>query len=171
MGCYRKILVALDGSPDADTALMHAVSLAHDQHALLTLLTVGPALNRAAAVGTAAPPDLIDVHCALLREALDLIPADVGVTTRLERGEAPATILRVAEEENADLIVMGSHGHSRVHRALLGSVSERVLAKSAIPVLLMRGPGCAGPRREAAQPGHTEPAGAADPADRYFPSL
>jgi nucleotide-binding universal stress UspA family protein len=164
VGWYRKIVVALDGSPDADTALMHAVSLAHDQHALLTLLTVGPSLNRAAAVGTAPPPDLIDVHAEILRDALDLIPADVGVTTRLERGDAPATILRISQEEDADLIVMGSHGHSRVHRALLGSVSERVLAKSAIPVLLMRGPGCAGPEKEPAHAPRAERTGAAEPA-------
>jgi nucleotide-binding universal stress UspA family protein len=154
MGCYHKILVALDGSPDADAALGHAVSLARDQNARLTLLTVGPSPNRSAAVGAAVPPDLIDVHCELLRDALALIPKDIGVTTRLERGDAPATILRISGEEESDLIVMGSHGHSRVHRALLGSVSERVLAKSATPVLLMRGPGCgsAPSRRAEKQP-------------------
>ena len=145
MGCYHKILVALDGSADAESALMHAVSLAHDQHARLTLLTVGPSVNRSAAVGTAPPPDLLDVHQDVLRDALALIPRDVGVTTRLERGEAGATILRIAREEESDLIVMGSHGHSRIHRALLGSVSEKVLAQSEIPVLLMRGNGCADP--------------------------
>jgi nucleotide-binding universal stress UspA family protein len=145
MGCYHKILVALDGSPDAESALMHAISLARDQHARITLLTVGPSVNRAAAVGTAPPPDLLDVHQDILREATRLIPRDVGVTTRLERGEAPATILRISREEEADLIVMGSHGHSRIHRALLGSVSQKVLAQSEIPVLLMRGNGCADP--------------------------
>lgn len=145
MGCYHKILVALDGSPDAESALMHAISLARDQNARITLLTVGPSVNRSAAVGTAPPPDLIDVHRELLREATDLIPHDIGVTTRLERGEAAATILRIAREEESDLIVMGSHGHSRFHRALLGSISEKVLAQSEIPVLLMRGNGCADP--------------------------
>jgi nucleotide-binding universal stress UspA family protein len=143
MGCYHKILVALDGSPDAESALMHAISLARDQHARITLLTVGPSINRAAAVGTAPPPDLLDVHQEILHDATRLIPRDVGVTTRLERGEAAATILRVAREEEDDLIVMGSHGHSRFHRALLGSVSQKVLAQSEIPVLLMRGNGCA----------------------------
>lgn len=145
MGCYHKILVALDGSPDAKSALMHAVTLAHDQNARITLLTVGPSVNRSAAVGTAPPPDLIDLHQEILREATALIPRDVGVTTRLERGEAGATILRIAREEESDLIVMGSHGHSRIHRALLGSISEKVLAQSEIPVLLMRGDGCADP--------------------------
>ena len=40
--------------------------------------------------------------------------------------------------DDYDLLVMGSHGHSRVHRALLGSVSERVLHKAAVPVLMLR---------------------------------
>jgi nucleotide-binding universal stress UspA family protein len=154
MGCYRNILVALDGSPDAESALMHAISLARDQHARITLLTVGPSANRTAAVGTAPPPDLIDVHQEILHDATDLIPHDIGVTTRLERGDAAATILRVARDEDDDLIVMGSHGHSRIHRALLGSVSERVLAQSEIPVLLMRGNGCAEPTAE--EPAHEE---------------
>jgi nucleotide-binding universal stress UspA family protein len=153
MGCYHKILVALDGSPDAESALMHAISLARDQNARITLLTVGPTVNRSAAVGTAPPPDLIEVHQELLRDATDLIPHDIGITTRLERGDAATTILRVAREEEDDLIVMGSHGHSRIHRALLGSVSQRVLAQSEIPVLLMRGNGCAesGPAPEPAE--------------------
>jgi nucleotide-binding universal stress UspA family protein len=145
MGCYHKILVALDGSPDAESALMHAISLARDQNARITLLTVGPTINRATAVGTAPPPDLLEVHQEILHEATALIPQDIGVTTRLERGDAAATILRVARDEDDDLIVMGSHGHSRIHRALLGSVSEKVLAQSEIPVLLMRGNGCAEP--------------------------
>lgn len=160
MGCYHKILVALDGSPDAESALMHAISLARDQHARITLLTVGPSTNRAAAVGTAPPPDLLDVHQDVLRDSTALIPRDIGVTTRLERGDAAATILRVARDEQADLIVMGSHGHSRIHRALLGSVSEKVLAQSAVPVLLMRGNGCADPPI-VEEPAQAEAAGSA----------
>jgi nucleotide-binding universal stress UspA family protein len=156
MGCYHKILVALDGSLDAESALLHAVALAHDQNARITLLSVGPPLNRSAAVGTAPAPDLIDVHKEILRDATALIPQDVGVTTRLERGDAAATILRIAREEDSSLIVMGSHGHSRFHRALLGSVSEKVLAQSEIPVLLMRGNGCADPPAVAGEPARIE---------------
>ena len=160
MGCYHKILVALDGSADAESALMHAISLAHDQHARITLLTVGPSVNRSAAVGTAPPPDLLDVHQEILHDATALIPHDIGVTTRLERGEAAPTILRIAREEESDLIVMGSHGHSRIHRALLGSVSEKVLAQSEIPVLLMRGNGCADPPVVTGEPADAETASA-----------
>ena len=48
------------------------------------------------------------------------------------------TILKVVAEDQYDLLVMGSHGHSRVHRALLGSVSEKVLHKAKVPVLMLR---------------------------------
>lgn len=137
MSCYHRILVAIDGSEDAESALRHAVDLARDQNALMTLLTVAPPQPApAGGAATSAPPDLHAFHEKLLREATDSIPADVGVTTRLERGNPADTILRVAEGH--DLVVMGSHGHSRVHRALLGSVSERVLKASKVPVLLMR---------------------------------
>ncbi|HVY96154.1 MAG TPA: universal stress protein [Solirubrobacterales bacterium] len=137
MACYHRILVAVDGSPDAAAALAHAVTLARDQNARITLLTVAPPTPKPIAVGASAPPDLLDAHEELLRKATAQVPGDVGVTARLERGNAAETILRLAGDH--DLVVMGSHGHSRVHRALLGSVSERVLKASKVPVLLMRG--------------------------------
>lgn len=141
MACYHRILVAIDGSPDAEAALHHAVTLARDQNALVTLLTVAPPPATPIGVGASAPPDMLDFHTKLLREATDSIPDDVGVTTRLERGNPAETILEIAREGDHDLLVMGSHGHSRVHRALLGSVSEKVLKASTVPVLLMRAPG------------------------------
>jgi nucleotide-binding universal stress UspA family protein len=138
MGCYHQILVALDGSPDAESALRHAVTLARDQNARLTLLTVAPPVATPVGAAASAPPDLLDIHSKILREATESLPEDIGVTTRLERGDAAETILRVVREDGQNLIVMGSHGHSRFHRALLGSVSEKVLRASAVPVLLMR---------------------------------
>ncbi len=138
MSCYHRILVAVDGSADAEAALRHAVDLARDQHALMTLLTVVPPQSTPVGAGASTPPDMQSCHEKLLREATDSIPDDVGVTTRLERGNPAETILRIAGEGEHDLVVMGSHGHSRVHRALLGSVSEGVLKASRIPVLLMR---------------------------------
>jgi nucleotide-binding universal stress UspA family protein len=141
MACYHRILVALDGSADAAVALRHAVSLARDQNALLTLLSVAPPPATPVAAGASSPPDLHDCHERILREADKQVPRDVGVQTRLERGKPAETILRFIHEGEHDLVVMGSHGHSRVHRALLGSVSERVLQSSPVPVLLLRSGG------------------------------
>lgn len=138
MSCYHQILVALDGSPDAEAALRHAVTLARDQNARLTLLTVTPLPSTAAGAGATQPPDLLDLHETILRQANEWMPKDVGVTTHLERGNAAENILRMLDEGDYDLVVMGSHGHSRVRRALLGSVSEKVLRASTVPVLLMR---------------------------------
>ncbi|HEY2052976.1 MAG TPA: universal stress protein, partial [Solirubrobacterales bacterium] len=84
------------------------------------------------------PPETDESHNEIIREALREIPNDIGVTTRLEHGEIALTILKVVAEEQYDLLVMGSHGHSRVHRALLGSVSEKVLHKAKVPVLMLR---------------------------------
>jgi nucleotide-binding universal stress UspA family protein len=154
MSCYHRILVAIDGSPDADVALRHAVELARDQNARITLLTVAPPVATPVSAATSAPPDLLGFHAKLLREATDSLPADIGVTTRLERGNPAETILRLTCEDEHDLVVMGSHGHSRVHRALLGSVSERVLKASPVPVLLMRDgiPAAVAPLDKAIQP-------------------
>jgi nucleotide-binding universal stress UspA family protein len=138
LSIYHHILVALDGSADSKTALRHAVTLAQDQNAKLTLLTVLPHTATPVGPGVAPPPETAESHNAILKEALAEIPKNVGVTTRLERGEIAPTILKAVAAGNYDLVVMGSHGHSRVHRALLGSVSERVLHKAAVPVLMLR---------------------------------
>ena len=142
MGCYRRILVALDGSRDAAAALRHAVSLARDQHAQLVVLTVVPAAAPQTVGPAGALPAPIDNERAfgrLLREAVDALPADIGVQTRLTHGRPARRIVEVAEETGCDLIVMGFHGHGRLHHALIGSVSDSVMRASRLPVLLMRG--------------------------------
>lgn len=144
MGCYRAILVAIDGSPDAAAALRHAVSLARDQHARLVLLTVmAPPTPQLPGPGMAPPPtvDPAEVCAGILREAVDRLPDDVGVETRLVRGKPGRRIVEVAGECGCDLIVMGFHGHGRLHHALAGSVTDSVLRASRLPVLLMHAAG------------------------------
>jgi nucleotide-binding universal stress UspA family protein len=138
MSCYRNILVAHDGSADADAALAHAISLARDQHACLTLLTVAPLPHPPAAMSASPTPDLRDSFRAAHCRAAESVPADIGLRTQLLRGDPAATIVAIARKGGHDLIVMGSHGHGRLHRALLGSVSLRVLHDSRVPVLFMR---------------------------------
>lgn len=136
----RRILAAVDGSREAEAALRQAVALAREHRAQLTLLTVVPLRRCVGAVGTAGAPDLTDPHAAVLRAAAATVPGDVGVVTRIERGEASQAILRVAHEGAHDVIVMGRRARGRAdRRALCGSVSDRVLRGAAIPVLLTPG--------------------------------
>lgn len=60
------------------------------------------------------------------------------VRTRLERGTPFREILRVEEEENVSVTVIGSHGVSNVQEMLLGSVSEKVIRKAKKPVLVIK---------------------------------
>ena len=139
MGCYCKILVALDGSPDAYAALHHAATLACDQHARLIVLMVAPSPRHAVAVG--GPMVISDPESAYakeLREAVNSLPPAVSVESRLTSGKPARRILEVAEESNCDLLVMGFHGHGRLHHALAGLVSATVLRESTRPVLLVR---------------------------------
>jgi nucleotide-binding universal stress UspA family protein len=140
---YRSILVAVDGSPDAEAALAHAAALAHDQHARLTLLTAIPPMPASALLASgAAPPrsEVIRHYAEVLRRATDALPRDVSVTTLLVEGAPSRALIQRAESGEYDLIVMGSHGHGRLHGALLGCVSQKVLHASPVPVLLTRAP-------------------------------
>jgi nucleotide-binding universal stress UspA family protein len=141
MGCYQTILVALDGSPDAEAALGHAANLARDQHAKLILLTVVPAAPPQILTPGGATPSPAEREAAfleILREAVDRLPPDIGVESRLVHGRPARRILEAAEACRCNLIVMGFHGHGRLHRALVGSVSGSVLRQSCLPLLLMR---------------------------------
>src|SRR3954471_12297581 len=140
---YRNILVAVDGSPDAEAALAHAGERARGQRGRLTLLTVIPPTPATALLATgAAPPrsEVVRHYGELLRQAAASVPADVSVTTLLVEGPPAKALIERARSGAFDLIVMGSHGHGRLHTTLLGCVSQKVLHCSPIPVLRTRAP-------------------------------
>jgi nucleotide-binding universal stress UspA family protein len=139
MGCYCKILVALDGSADAYAGLRHAAELAADQHARLVVMMVTPTPKHAVSVsGPVLIPDPESTYAQELRQAVNSLPSSISVESRLTNGKPARRILEVAEESCADLIVMGFHGHGRLHQAVAGSVSATVLRESTRPVLLVR---------------------------------
>jgi len=140
---YRNILVAIDGSPDADAALAHAAELARDQRARLTLVTAVPQVPATALLASgAAPPrsEVVKHYAELLRVAAGDLPTDISVTTLLVEGPPARALIERSKSGAFDLIVMGSHGHGRLHTTLLGCVSQKVLHSSPIPVLLTRAP-------------------------------
>jgi nucleotide-binding universal stress UspA family protein len=57
---------------------------------------------------------------------------------RVEEGEAAAEIIRVAQETQCDLIVMGTHGRTGIPRLLMGSVAENTLRHASCPVLVVK---------------------------------
>lgn len=134
-----KILVPVDFSTPTRAAVQMATSLAKDHGASLLLLHVEePPLAYGGGelyYGVDAP----DVEA--LRKMLEEVkPTDPSVTCtrRLVTGDPAAAIVRVAEEEAADLIVMSTHGRTGVTRFLMGSVAEEVVRKSSSPVLTLK---------------------------------
>jgi nucleotide-binding universal stress UspA family protein len=139
---FHNILVAVDGSVDADAALAQAIDLAESEHTLLTLMTAVPEVPPAAYLiaGEEAGPLSENVHCraeAVIRQARDRVPADLPVTTVLSEQPIRLALIRQIKEGHHDLVVMGSRGRGAVRAALLGSVSHYVLHHSPVPVLIV----------------------------------
>jgi nucleotide-binding universal stress UspA family protein len=141
---YRNILVAIDGSPSAATALEEAIDLARENGARLVLISVAAPLRwRLAAPPYVPYPSDDDLERAawdVVRRAEALVPADVPVCSVVRSGRAAPAIVARAEEGGHDLVVVGSRGLGRLGSLLLGSVSRAVAARSPVPVLIAERP-------------------------------
>jgi nucleotide-binding universal stress UspA family protein len=138
MSVFQRILVAYDGSDDSQTALELAISLARDQGATLTLLSVVPDVPVAVTAITTGAYDLGSVYAEMQQSAQASIPDDVPVMTLLRHG-SPAHCIAAAAADH-DLVVMGTHGRGRIGEALAGSVSRAVVHSLHAPVLITRAP-------------------------------
>jgi nucleotide-binding universal stress UspA family protein len=139
---FRSILVAVDGSRHGDAALAHAVELARDGNARLTILTATPpapgvSLTGPAAAVAAANLDRLEQDFErVLRAAVDRVPEGLPVTTVHASGPPARAILDEAGRGDHDLIVMGSRGLGPA-RSIMGSVSHRVLRHTPRAVLIV----------------------------------
>ncbi len=141
---YRKILVPLDGSKVAEGVLPHARALAYSEGAELILLTVGE--NPALAYAFSDPglaESVVHEQEERIKQYIggverDLKAAGFKTSSLLRVGAVVDVILGVADEIQADVIAMSTHGRTGPARWLLGSVAERVVHSSKIPVLLIR---------------------------------
>ena len=140
---YRKILVPLDGSILAEKVLPHAQALAKSEGAEIILLRVpmSPSpefLARNPSLGTTIIQDAeIETETYLQKEVDELRKDGTRVTSMMCEGPVPDTILAAADEVHADLIAMSTHGRSGIQRMLLGSVADKVVHLSHIPVMLI----------------------------------
>ncbi len=146
MPLFQRILVPLDGSPPSDAALARAIALASACGAAVTVAMVyDPYPYIGAAAEYASYP--IELAEDLRREAEQTVAAarntaeaaGLQVASRvLDSPRVWRAILDLAEAEKADLIVMGSHGRSGLDKLVMGSVTQRVLQHTRLPVLVVR---------------------------------
>jgi nucleotide-binding universal stress UspA family protein len=141
---FHSILVAVDGSPDAEQALTEAIDLAESEHTRLTLITavcqVPATAYGPAAAGLPVAQLLEDAHAeaeAILRRARERIPEGISVSAVLSEYPIRVALSRQIAHGDHDLVVMGSRGRGAVRAALLGSVSHYVLHHSPVPVLIV----------------------------------
>ncbi|OQY18566.1 MAG: hypothetical protein B6I34_10555 [Anaerolineaceae bacterium 4572_32.1] len=146
---YSKIVVPLDGSELAEGVLPHVAEVIRGRESRVYLLSASPLAKRLtpAAVdvqpaSATVPDDLQGVMRELMEylrtTAKMLEPAASDVWIGVRFGRPADTILAFADEVEADLIAMSTHGRSGIHRWVFGSVTDRLLHGAACPVLLVR---------------------------------
>ncbi|WP_336037761.1 universal stress protein [Halobacterium yunchengense] len=143
MGRYERILVPTDGSEETRQAVEHAVDLAEEHGATIHALYV---VNSASFSSLPMESSWESVAAMMNEEgaaALDDVEAiaderGVSVERALVDGSPSREIVRYAEDEGCDLVVMGTHGRGGIDRLLLGSVAEKVVRSSTVPVLTVR---------------------------------
>jgi nucleotide-binding universal stress UspA family protein len=149
---FKRVLCAIDFSDPSLGALDSAVSLARESNATLTLVHVlqWPWEEPPAPVLEELPHDqgvaLAEfrryTEQTALKRMQELVASSCDLPNRarvrLESGRAYAQILKVAEEEGTDLMVIGVHGRGAVDVALFGSTANQVVRRATCPVLTLR---------------------------------
>jgi nucleotide-binding universal stress UspA family protein len=141
MSQLETILLATDGSPASEPASEQAIDLATQVQARLLVMSVLAAASRPSEAPTGQA--LVDSRDSLTAKAQAIVQrakaAGANATFLVWEGEAGEAIVAAADAENADLIVVGSHGRSGVSRFLIGSVSDYVVRHAHCPVMVIRG--------------------------------
>jgi nucleotide-binding universal stress UspA family protein len=140
-GVYRSLLVPYDGSAFSRAALGRACELAAADGAHVTVLyaipryeeMVGFLRTEGISARLAEEADKIVAEAARIGDA-----RGVKVATSVAEGAASDRVVDAVKQSGFDLVVMGSHGHRGMERALLGSTAERVIVNAPCPVLVVK---------------------------------
>ena len=135
----KKILVPTDFSTIGDAALCYAAALARDMGARLLIVHVEepPLAYGGGEMYYGAPdPNQQDLEKMLA----SVVPGDkqVPYEHRLIAGDPSTVLVRLADDEEVDMIVMGTHGRTGLTRLLMGSVAEAVVRRANCPVLTVK---------------------------------
>ena len=143
MNTFDVILHPTDFSTDSDQAFQLACGIARDQFSELVVVHVLAPSN---CPDRDSDADLLKEDRPAIRncreqfQRMRSLAGDIPLSFRIVLGYAVGTILNVARQENADLIVVASHQHSQFHLQLHGSIAEGVLRLANCPVLCLRQP-------------------------------
>ena len=126
---FRKILIAHDGSMHAEAAWRETIPLAEGAKSEELAVSVARDERR-------------EMDCQLVLQHLEASARRHGISLQAIalKGHPFEQIIKTAQDEEVDLIVMGSHGRTGISRLLLGSVAERVIGAAHCPVLVARLP-------------------------------
>jgi nucleotide-binding universal stress UspA family protein len=151
----EKVLIPLDGSKVGEAAIPvleeRMIKWSPELKVEIILLGVITMLRHWVVVGEAsAPVSYTEEEMSLIKQRVTDYLEKTGETFRnkeadvkimVRTGNAAEEILKAAEETNADLIAMSTHGRSGLRRLAFGSVTDKVLRGASIPVLMVRAPG------------------------------
>lgn len=147
---YKKILLPTDGSKNSERAIKHALTIAKHEGSEIVILNVVDSIYL-----TGLPEEELMTQTELLLEEesvkiLDNIKKTIEENSEIEydesikltpktisEGNAADIILKISEEDNIDLIVIASSGKHMLDRFLLGSVTEKVVRHSNVPVMVI----------------------------------
>lgn len=144
---FKHLLVTLDGSPQAESVIPHAIDIAKTMGAELTLLRVVDAANsdwsergaigKSQAASTIRSTYVDQATAYLERVAEQLRHSGVPARAVVKQGQAGRQIVATAKEVDADAITMTTHSRRGINRLMFGSVAEEVLHESQLPIILV----------------------------------
>jgi nucleotide-binding universal stress UspA family protein len=138
----RAIVVGTDGSSGAEAAVRKVIELAKDSGATIQLVCAYPGKSTLERLGLTAKTDPVDMRGVaadvLARDERRFEEAGFDVDVHAREGDPAETLLAIAAETNAELIVIGSHGTSALKRFSLGSVASKLSHSATTSLLIVR---------------------------------
>jgi nucleotide-binding universal stress UspA family protein len=138
---FKSILVPIDGSAPSNAAITLALALAKDASAQLVFCHAVHVPRPAHDAGGFAREQIMEEEKKAAHEILEAArkrAADAGVDAKAVMIGDPVAdaILDCAKKHGSDIIVMGTHGHGGIRRALLGSKTAEVINRASVPVMV-----------------------------------
>ncbi len=136
------IVLGTDGSPGAEAAVQKLIELARGTGATVHLVCAYPGRSTLERIGMTARSEPVDLRGVaadvLARDERKLLDAGFTVEKHVREGDPAHTIIDVAGEQDADMIVVGARGNSAIRRFMLGSVSSKLSHHAPRSLMIVR---------------------------------